>query len=1003
MILEILLASVQLVHSAPKNQKYSARTRNTLQAQPRDQLKALKKSKPRGGTGSLGYLEGQGTADGKTESELVDMIKGFRLLIDQEKPGLQRNNYLLGEASGYLALSRLYRLKPQMNEKDRDREKSANRRALRGTAEVFSSPKATGEQQAKALYFGGLAQINIGDYEAARKSFLQSLDLNPKAPQAPAMNLFVSENLFEKENYEEALRQYGKYYKQYNNPQKALAIYKMGWCHLNLERPQQAEKMLVLLAGQKWAGSFADDSIKDLAFISSFFRTEEQAIQFAAQSFSQNLPVRIQYLTELYMYFQNQSTTKRKPLLLAEILLLEKNPANRLKVLIATLKTSQRGVASLEPFADFQRLEHELIDLKMGPDQPAFQAVAADFEVELLTLTKAFADTFFGKVKTPEKISDADLGKNLTYLLRTHIRYFPASKERSNSYTVLLSTCRKTNDLLCTYEVAHEIISTTQDAQLKLQANLDLVRALDELIKKDDKYRNEFLQRLAVFLNEYPQEKNWLTLAKRLTFLLNERKSYSESLPWLLKIEEREKSPESRYRVVWARFELGQLEQVAGSSIPTDGSQFTADLKGLVREANLKLAEKAQVEKRDRDYERYLKEFIRLSDDRKKIDVARQNYLVHLTAGKDMARLEQELMGLSPDERVRSPFATSTSILLKTLIQTGDFQKADLLLGKMSPEKKNGLEVDYGLVLLAKGDHKTFTALRNNLKADDRNYFDGIVALGDPAFFLGFYSKTPPKTEEEKKMVFLALQLQQKKSQPDIPPKLQKSMGSMAQSTTPLRPSRLIKEYADIVYPKTSWSLQRYDKFAQDVVLRVRKARKKVGKDLENRPFEVQKQILSLSIDAEKKAADMITASPLPKELSEQQVAEYKAGLAELAKEFQAQSTEFSGALEKLSQQKAAIDALIIPPPMIEKWPWPSRSETAFLRQLVTQGRSPAALGVIDQLRVAQVITPLETAYLRGGVLFQTHPHQVMADYYKSELEASAQTQVLQEWKEITR
>lgn len=976
----------------------SAASKGKSVAQPREAIKALKAAKPRG-MGALGYFEAQGTAEGKTESELVDMIKGFRLLIDAEAPSLKRNNYLLGEASGYLALARLYRVKSEMREKDQEREQTSNRRALKNTGEVFSSSHATGEQQAKALYFGGLAQINLGDYEAARKSFLQSLQLNPKASQAPLMNLFVSENLFEAEKYEEALKQYGRYYKQYNNPQKALAIYKMGWSYLNLGRTPSAERMLLLLAGQRWAGSFGDDSVKDLAFIASLFRTEDQAIEFAAQNFSKNLELRVRYLTELFLYFANQSSTKKKPILLAEILHLEKDPIKRLGVLIANLRSSQKGFASVEPMNDFLRLHNELTDLKMGPDKPGFDKIGPEYEAEILKLIKAYGDSFFGKVQGPEKISAEEVGQKLSYLLRQHLKLFPKSSENRNSYEALLATCRQIKDMLCIYEISHEILKKLKDSDLLVQANLDLIRALDVLVQEQSQYRNEYVQRLTEFLETFPQDPNWLNFARRLSVLLNEQKSYNESLPWLQKIAQKDSSVESIYRLAWVRFELGQFDEVARTVSEMNSGPFGQDLKVLVREANLKMAERAQLEGREEEYEKHLKEFIRLSDDPRKIQVARQNFISGLVQKKKYSQLESEMNALSAQERVSEAFAPYSLVLVRHLLVQAHYEKAISFFAQQLSTAQSGLQLEQGLALLLNDQKLKFFELRSRMKSETQFYLDGLLALGNPEILVQFYDKILPKTEEQKQTLYLALQVQQKKSQPDLPKKWASLLGVFVKQSGLKGTSRLLRDYMAMEFPKSRWSLQRYEKAAQDVVSKVRRARARVIQELEGRSVLEKKEILEKAQASENRTQEMILQSPLPAGLSEIQVQEYRKGLQSLAQEFADQAIEFGRILQNMEEQVKAFEAQALKIPNPTLWPWPNRVESSNIQKLVAQNRTAAALGLIEQMKMDGLLNAEEAALLRVGALLQAQPHQVMVDYLAAELTAAGQNSVLEKWR----
>lgn len=1021
-----LFLSVAVVAQNRPSTKYSEKVKKIQQVGPRAGVEALKKMKPRK-TGVLGFLEGQGEAKAKTESELVDMIKGFRFLIDQEKPGLQRDNYLLAEASGYLALSRVYRVKTQMSAKDREREKASNLRALKNTAEVFSSKFSSGEQQAKALFYGGLAQINLGDYEAARKSFLQSIGLNPSAPPAADMNLFVSENLFEKEKYEEALKQYGVFYKQYNNQQKALAIYKMGWSHLNLQRPQAAEKLLVLLAGQTWAGSFSEDAIKDLAFISSYFRSESEAIVFAESNFSAQLETRLQYLRELYLYFQNQSSTKKKPLLLNEILRLEKDPAKRMQILIATMKSSQYGAASSEPVQDLRRIQQELTDLNITPKSKVMEKIGPELETEVLVLVRSYADTLLGKVKAVEKINPEQLASTLIDLLKFHLGFFPESKERESSWKARLQVCTHLKNDLCTYETSHAILAEKSGGGLDQMAQLELLRSLDELTKKDVKFRDELIQRLTLFLNDQTNDSNWLALAKRLTVLLNQDKKYQESLPWLIRIQEIEKSSESKYRVLWVRYEMGQHAEIANEPMSFGADKFGEDTKSLVRESFLHLANKAKAELRQADYERNLKSFIELSDDSKKKNLGIQNLIQSMLDSKKWDEAIKEVNRLSKQERGSDVFRGQITFLANRLVEQDRFDDVEKVLlvedaskvsspvspsnaasktgktSKVQQLESTAFEFQESLTDLAKARWDQFSIRRSRLSNQDKDYLDGVVALVAPKELLRIYEKATPETEFQRSAVFLALQINSNQAQPPVPPHLVKPLAQLGKSNLFHRPSTILTDYQAVVFPKKTWAPKKYDRFAQDAVFRVRRIRKRIMKDLENRPFEMQKQILEAAIRSEASTGNMITESPVPAELDQVQVVQYVNGLKQLSVEFSGQSQEFQTLLSKLQQMATDQQLQKISAPDMQRWVWSNHPQREMVRKYISEKQFLRPLIVIDQMKASGALSAEVAANFRSGILLSANSNQMMANQVKVELEAAGQLSILEMWKGLLK
>lgn len=946
-------------------------------------------------------IRGADESTKKSDHDLIVMIKGFRFLLKNEEPGPKRDHLLLANSSAELALARNYRLRPKPTDADKANEKKFLDASYKDAYEILKSPTANEDSKSRGMYYAGLALIDLGRGKEAEDLFTDAIRMKPTAEYAPAMALYLGESKFDQEKYQDAIKQYAQFFKRFNKGQKALAIYKTAWCYVNLQKPDFAEKNFLLLAGKKWAGAFASDSIADLAFVLAEHRSEQDILQYTATIFQKQPDLRTDVLTAVYKYYQSSSGTHEHPAMFNELMRIEKDPAKRLLLVISNLKGVQRNYAAMEPYRQFLDLKKRMQNDHITPGSDVMKKVSSELEPLIEQMVRSFADTFSGKTKSPEKIERADISKILMDLLWFHTTYFPNSEDRAASYETWMDVCRELKDYACSYQVSRYVLKEKSLEKLHAHARLEWLAALDGLKDTKPSYRAEYLQGLKKFYQEMPNDPQWLPLTKRLTVLMNEDKDFKDSIPILKQIDDREKTSESRYRLLWALFESQQFEDVTSlGAVGTD--KFADDSKKLVREAHLRIASQ-KIDKNDfAAYEQHVNSYIAENGNNEKTDMVRRDYLNRSLDHGDTARTDQYLIGLPAEKRFNNQNKALTSRLIDQYIKTGQFEAAHKILikgAKIAQYKE--YEFDWYQTTLGLNRSLTkseFQTLKDsNVKI--QNYVLGVLTLTHPEAAMYYFQQQPSLNTKDKHMLLLSYQMSQQTWTPKLGPKAREMLGNVA--PVEIKENDLTKSelaIRAIHIPQGKVSEKRVAKIAEET----RQTRKQITKDIENaKSQKIQKRIITSAQSLEESAAKMILDSPMPANLTDEQQTAYKNGIQELANEFSNQAAEYKKLSDTLDQKMDSDEkerqrriAKIDPAGEV-----PSGDMKKVLAQLMDQKNFAGALIAVDRALSLNAIKPEEFHVYRSWILLTAHPTNFMKEYVRGELIEAKQDQLLQKWE----
>lgn len=945
-------------------------------------------------------LVAQGELTDKSTQEMISMLKGFQTLISDEKNPEKKAKLLLSEAGTHLALARQYRAKgKRLTSTEKRNEQDASRRVVARMSSLTPDEKLPATIRSRAAYYAGLALLNMNLESEAQRHFRQSIEIDPSATHSQALSLFLAEQAFEQDRYQDSLEIFKTHFKKYNESQKALAIYKMAWCYLNLNNLPQAEKNFLSIAGKDAAGPFGYDALKDLAYVVTLQRNESDIVQFAREHFKDDKSKQSEFLMLVYSNFQAQSGTKRKPELLAELGRIEKDPVKRIRILINTLKGTQREYAANEAYQEFATLRDETEKTGWKSGLNGWEDMAIELEQELFHLIKAHVDTLSGKIKTQDNLESSLVADRLTQILAFHISYYPKSREREGSYLLWMKACEEQKKYRCAFDAANRALEDAKStASLRRIAQLSRLRALDNLLSENPSLKPQLRQSLEQYLSERKPDADWLAIAKRLSSILNDDKKFSESIPWLEKIHHKEQSTESFYRLQFARFQAEDFAAVARANFKLGTDRNSQEARSLMRESHLKLAQKNLVGDRFEDYAQNLIEFLKTNPEADKADAARRSLVDQYLDRRMLDQASSELLRVDSSHRMRA-YGPQVQSLAQLLMKKGEFAKvATLTLDWAKSPQKSALELAWAAAMVAQNPV-------SGIKVQDpkaREYIFGIWALTHPNTLIEDVQKTNPRSETEKKLLLLALQVSQKRLDPTVPPKLKAALKGIYEPRSAAPPARSLAEFTKIIYPSAKTNRAKYESLAQAAAEKVRSLRGRVVKDIDGRASAEQIEILRAAKMAEDRVADVLIKAPLPEGLSKDQISEYKTGIAELAAEFSKQGEEYrklSLGLEKSAS--VAGGAVLLRFPSLDRWPAFRGEAGVVLESLVRKHKSAAALICLDQWKADKSITSEMYFEMRSRILFSQAANPALSRYIANEFAELGQRNLLDKWKDL--
>jgi hypothetical protein len=951
-------------------------------------------------------------ADSKAQAESIATINSLTLILRNTQPGVARNKLLLNHATALNLFARLKILASKSSTPTEEIKKYLSA-SLKDVEEVLGSPFITADQKWRSHDIAGTSALYLDEEQKAREHFLQVLALNPPADKAGRIGLMIAEDLFDQGKFKEATEYYTRYYSKMNAQLKELALYKLGWCMINLDEPDQAENYLARVARSKSTSGVGKDAIRDLAYLTTH-RTNPMSSILRVESILKDPVDKLAFLYDVRVALEGQGSIVVHSQIVERLLRMETNKEKRLELILANLRVQRKLYASRDHMSAFMRVPEALKTFDEKERPKVFAKFESVIELEIQNLMRPYIDTYAGRTKTNEAMTQAQIGEALKKQFEFYYRYFSNKPNFPLVVSIWRDVCLDMKDWMCVDEVSQVVLSRPDKlASMAEKAYLDQIAALDQfLMAKNGPNHKAYFDRRAIrvkeFIDKFPQSKDWIMVAKIYTQSEMESGHEVQALPVLGQIMDKEPNEDNFYRLQYARFKLKQytelLAEPRSKKYVQDGSKVTE----LYRESSLILAQQAKEKSDVEQYKFYVNNFIGLSTDPAKARIARLDYLSFLLTKEMVPDAVKEYFSLPKDEIKLPEYEPFRIDLWKATVNTGNFDLSRKVAAASEEwsRKPDDWRQRRLLSAIFLGYAPKYDEMAE-LPASQREYFLGMLALTKPGYVIDYYHKKGRPAEKEILAVAFKIQLNQfrliRTSQ------LEEIFGKAYPFAEKVSNNSLAveKQLESITFPDLSkMSSKRQQNMVQNNIEVVRDSRKKVIKGIQGRAPETQLRTLEKARDVEAKMGEYLSGSPLPKELAPEQVEQYKKALQDAAKEFTDQSAQFellaAKVREELKKDQTYVASRLLPQPEMDKWVYPIGSkEHAQLKHIFTLSQANNTMGaaaLLDYFRPTLLKKDDDFFSIRCGVLLTGNQTDALRVYLLDELERNKQFGIIKMW-----
>jgi len=953
--------------------------------------------------------------DSEALKQSAQTISSLSLLLRKLPPGVSRNQMLTNHAAALNLYAKQILLMSKSNTLSEEIKRYLNA-AIKDADEILQSPVKTQEQTWKAYDAKGSAYLYLDETPSAMAAFYEVLKLNPPSDRAGRIGLLIAEDLFERGKFQDAATYYQTYYSKMTPEWQELAYYKLGWCMINLEKISLAEQYLAKVAKSNSRTGVGKDAMRDLAYLVTHQPDVMGAIRHAEMDLVQPQD-RAMFLAEVRPNLETAGLSAQHSIIVERLLSLEKNPEKRLDFLIANLRVQRKIYASRAHLDAFSRVADALGKLNPKTFLTVFPKFEAEIENETQSIMKSYIDSFAGRVKLNEPLTQADLAKGLKDQFQLYHRYFNKKKNYPSIVTLWSDVCLEMKDWTCIDQVSDIIIGDTKSlTHLGERAYLDQIAAIEQFIKQPGgaeikKWNDKKAKRLPEFIKKYPQSNKWVSVAELYTQGEMDQNREKIALPILVEIMQRAPTEDHFYRLQYARFKLSDYDSVLndsrGASYIASGSKVIE----LYRESALQLALKAKEKKNLDQYRSFLNSFIGYCKDPQKISIARVDFFRYLIAEKLYPEVTDGITKLSKEESALPEYEPIRVELWKALVDEANYSLANdfaksIHSSRPSPEWQQRKL----LSTVFKGSPISNQEL-SSLKAAEREYFLGLFALVSPKTVIAYaQANSKSLSDSERGITGLAIRIAYDQRQVVRTSELEALLGKGYSfiEKTPDSPIAIESSMDAIKFPDLQkLSAEKQAKLMQGNIESVHSVRSQIMKSIKGKPQDLRLRVLDKARLVESKMADFILNSPVPLELKPEQVEEYKNGLKSAAEEFQQQAKEFEtlikGIQDEVAKSNDALAARVLPSPDMSDWPWPQvfRSKFQNLRKELDTGNQLGALALLDYMRPGLIKEDRDFFMIRTGILLFMNPNSTLRVYVLDELEKSNQKPVVDAWKKM--
>jgi|GEM_PF-7124077 tetratricopeptide (TPR) repeat protein len=958
--------------------------------------------KPQSEMQRLKSRQDQALLKGAQEKDLRNELQALELILNNRLRKDGKNELLLRRAFLYFKIGRARLLTDTSSQKTKAQY---FKEAIDSVNELTALSKAqeiilTDSQQALLLFIRGSIFQEIGPEKQFIEDFARAIKLDPKLPQSTSMSLIIGETYFDKENYKEALAWYQKLKNLYEPHQKSVADFKSGWAWLLLKEQKNAQFYFLRVANQKKTESFRDEAVRALAFIVAQNRNEAWIVEFAKKSILDE-SLRLVFLSAVIQNCYNNDKTKVPYRLFSELYKRTKTASAKIKVLSQLITFERREIPTVGQKRAFEYLESLV---KKNPELAwrEWMKEALDLEADIRGYIQNFSNFYVGKVPTKLDLKMTDVVDILHRQLKFYSRYLMINESQKPTMDLWLDLIHREQNLEMITDVL-VILQTIQPLPLDQieRARLEKLAILDAGVREKNVSAKDLIADIEKYVVEFPNSKENTRLLNRLAELYMLDEQFEKALPALQKLQAMQSSEINSYNVVWSLFKLNRFDQV----ISSNGLALfpkSAKIMDVYRESHLKIAQEAEKNGDDATYQSNLKKYLALNPSQDQSHVVKASLLTSFLKKDDVSSYCQERIKLSDKEK-------NSQLILETEEQALDkmFIMGPLINCAWSA-KKGPASRNFKLILYDKAQKKPLTPEMEksifSMNLDQQSIFWSLMAVADPKAMSKV--KPPPKTVGSIADLFwLSLQISQNTNTPSIPENLSEILSSRKSVTKSYKTkSSINKIVLEATFPSEKASVDKYGKFLEDLIYRSKLIKTKFQKESPDLADATKKVVLEESAEFERKVAQSIRNSPAPAGLTTEESASYKAELDKAAVDFEKQAEEYDKALGDLKAQmwvqEQEVASERVPAISDSNWFWEG-DEFEKLKESFKEYGAFYTLLKLETSRSSKLLTDLDYARRRSGVLLMIRNDDFMRGMIRRELIALGATGLLDRWKEF--
>lgn len=988
-----LLLIVSFAEAKPKAPPVKASQAEAFKApqRPTSQLEEVRRRQ------DLALLKGQKEKELQEEMQALEMILNNKLRKDGKNELLLRRAFLMYKIGRARLLTNF---NPKMSKGQYFADSS------KAVADLVNFHKKreitlTKSQQALLLFIRGSISQELGNEKDYIDDFALAIKMDPKLPQSASMALILGETFFEKEKYKEAIGWYQKLKDQLDPHQRSIADFKTGWSWLLLKESNYAQFYFLRVANQNQSQSFRDESVRALAYIIAQSKGEKWIVEFSRKSLKDE-GLRLLFLTTVIQNIHNQDKTKVPYLLFSEVYRSTKEPSAKIKVLGLLIGYEKREVPTLGQKKAFEYLE-SLVKKNPQLAWKSWMTEVLDLEPDIRGYIQILSDYYVGKIPTKLTLEKPQVVDLLNREIIFYVQYLMTPQTKKPMLNLWVDLVHREQNIQMAETALATIAAMNPPAPDEYRrARLEYISILDLKAADNPDTRKALIADVEDFTAKYPQDEEKSRLLNRLAELYMLDNQFEKALPKLKELYAIQPTEGNGYNYLLSLFKLEKLPEVVTSDVAKN-LRKSAKIQDILRESHLKLAQDAQKNNDQKAYEENLRAFLSYSPKGDQASVVKSNLLLSFIQNKNLEQYCRERASMKDKEKADKNILNTEEKALDFMFLEGP------LMNCHWSSVKGPASRDFKLFLYDKSMKKpTPDSLGASLakwNEDQRSVILGLLAVTQPSQMLKI--KPVPKMDDETKgHYWLAMQLSQNRAEPNIPDHLKKYFSNTKAASRPTRTKSTIPKIVDeATFPQTTLSVERYGKFLEDLLYRSKLVKTKFQKEAPDATDELKKVMVEKGAAFERKIAETIRSSPVPKGLTEAETKSYLDDLNAAATDFDKQAEEYDKALGEInakifvSQQDAASKR--VPEVTADKWFWGTDEEFERVRKTFEAHGAFYTLLKLDTNRAAKTLNDLDYIRMRGGALLMIRHDEIIRKQIRDELVALNAQNILDKWKEL--